>query len=745
MFFFFNYYVQSVLRGTGLTFRTTSAVHANISGAFFRTLNDILTTLRTSQQSRDSSEDGAQEGPNTGEAGAATGAGGAGNALQKPRKVKRGSLHDPNPTDHDYQYDDHHQHELGLLQHRMPSIHQMTSDKRLSRSGGGGERSGSAERTRSWSQRRKSRVSEGSFNRRSSINNDFDESSSVTTPVNRRLDHIPSNPLSATFRVGFSIQNLTGQPVRYLQQWEGGRRTVQYINNNERGLLNFVASKTLIRNNQVIEETFDVQMELSGANVGSRNRRKAVGNRVALQVSGYRWLHAVQADELGVHYEELYSVLGRVHASQVFKNWKIVNSLKLMVEVMPYCGGRMLRLRSVFTIKNNTRHRLKILAKEGTSSLGTVGGETKQQQKGDEQDAPFLLESGENFYVPLALLRRSVLASKGKSLGYLYLCPADIGAIEEELVSRPNSQPDSVEYTTDPINLYQTVVKSNEAAEREEQEARRISHDSDLDYAYYKDRAYDKDNFTQLVCHINPKLKSRYGHGRKSGAESAEWQNNTDYQRQQEQRRTAARAALNKLPPFCYCVEVHSGTDFASSQKIATQNSSLSSRFFSNVMHHTASQVNSPVNFTISKFLFVFFFSFFLFFSILFYTCTVSTADGVFHISALFSTLSPTLSFLHFIFIFYFLIQFIIFICSNPPAHRAGEPAPLQRHLRTSTRHPEARLVELLYRRRHCQTRAHCNPGGAAAASNQPQVLPQLRGCVDSPAAPLGILRGHCR
>jgi hypothetical protein len=133
--------------------------------------------------------------------------------------------------------------------------------------------------------------------RRNSINGELED----VSRDGQHLDHVPSNPLSSTFRVGFSIQNLTGQPVRYLQQvrlesykirlficlfimipypnlvfspsythtnlyffsktcmvylttasqWEGGRRTVQYINNMERGLLNFVASKTLIRNNQV--------------------------------------------------------------------------------------------------------------------------------------------------------------------------------------------------------------------------------------------------------------------------------------------------------------------------------------------------------------------------------------------------------------------------------------------------------------------------------------------------------------
>jgi hypothetical protein len=254
---------------------------------------------------------------------------------------------------------------------------------------------------------------------------------------------------------------------------------------------------------------------------------------------------------------------------------------------------------------------------------------------------PFLLDSGENFYVPLALLRRSVLASNGKSLGYLYLSPADLGPIEEELVSRPNSQPGSVEYTTDPINLYQTVVKSGEDAE--DQEARRLAEESDMDEYYKPAHSYAKDNYTQLVCHINPKGKNRYNNRKSMGTE---WQNNVDYHRQQDERRAASRAALNKLPPFCYCVEVQSGTDLTSNQKLVSQAgiSSISSRFFSNGLHQ-AQQMNSPVNFTISKLPFPAFLPLSCCFILLI-------------------TVVPSASF-----------------CSDSPAHCAGEPSPLRRHL----------------------------------------------------------------
>ena len=443
----------------------------------------------------------------------------------------------------------------------------------------------------------------------------------------RELDHIPSNPLSPTIRVGFSIQNLTGQPVRYLQQWDGGRRTVQYLNHNERGLLNFVASKTLIRNGQVVEETFNVQMERNAEDSRSRNRRKAVGNRVALQVAGYRWLHAVQADELGVRYEDLFSVLGRVQASVKYKDWKVANALKLMVEVTPFCGGRMLRLRSVFTIKNNTRHPLKILAREG--SLRDTASEEDQ-----EKAAPFHLESGESFHVPLALLRRSVLASSGRSLGSLYLRPASLAPIEEELVSRPNVLPGSVEYTMDPINLIHTLERSSEAAAaaasyhgpaastRPDGAARpSIVRDpsesifgSSATASHAPHSGMNKEPSMQLVCIVNPKVKSRFGQGRRQGGAHGEshgaeaggsggGSGGTGDDKGEKRRRagSGAHGILSKLPPFCYCVEVQRNTGAVSSSEALHKMTQPGKpgRFFTS--SRDVKVLTNPANFTISK------------------------------------------------------------------------------------------------------------------------------------------------
>ena len=100
--------------------------------------------------------------------------------------------------------------------------------------------------------------------------------------------------------MGFSIQNLTGQPLRYLRQWEGSARTVQYLDDGQRGLLNFMASATSVRNNQVVQtDTYS----------DARTVQKIVaGKRLALQLAGYKWLQGVEADELGMKFDTLSAV-----------------------------------------------------------------------------------------------------------------------------------------------------------------------------------------------------------------------------------------------------------------------------------------------------------------------------------------------------------------------------------------------------------------------------------------------------
>lgn len=378
-----------------------------------------------------------------------------------------------------------------------------------------------------------------------------------------KVDHIPSFPLLPSQRVGFSILNLTGQSIRYLQQWEGGKKTVQYLNNNERGLLNIVAAQSLIRNGGIVEETFEVQQEHT-VTERSKTQKKTVGNRVALQVLGYRWLHAVQADELGVQYEELFPILGRVDATRVYKSDHIARSLQLMVEVLPYCGGRMLRLRSVFSVKNCTKHSLNILARKGSKS-----GDVHEGYDTEPSETPFSLASEEELYVPIALLYQSLLASQGKSLGLLYLKPADLKPIDEELETLFDVSPGNIEYSVDPVNLFQIISEEGKSSMPD------ISGRGE----------FEDMRSMQLCCHVNPKQKQR--RGRKLGSNRPSKGISSSDEAREGGLLAGHYYTPIKLPPFCYSVEVIRTTQFSEKRK----------NRFANI----SSSFSRPENFTIGK------------------------------------------------------------------------------------------------------------------------------------------------
>lgn len=239
------------------------------------------------------------------------------------------------------------------------------------------------------------------------------------TPSKENVIHLPA-PIDPKLRVGFSILNLTGQPVRYLQHYADGRRVVQYLNDGERGLLNFVATQSLLRNKATVEEPFDVQQPL-GRDIDGRKTRTG-GNNVTLQVSGYRWLVRVQVDELGTRFEELCPILGR---TQRKTDNQSKGFLKLMVEVTPYCGGRMLTLRSVFLLRNNTSHTLLIKSRRDGDDTRSTG----------DHDS-FNLAAGADLHIPLAMLHTNFSKSEGKSLGALYIKPFDSKPINDDLPSK---------------------------------------------------------------------------------------------------------------------------------------------------------------------------------------------------------------------------------------------------------------------------------------------------------------------
>jgi hypothetical protein len=326
------------------------------------------------------------------------------------------------------------------------------------------------------------------------------------------LQHLLTSSIDAKLRVGFSILNLTGQPVRYLQQYVDGRNVIQYINDTERGLLNFVATQSHLKNNKPVEEPFDVQQEVypdQDIQKKDNKNRKPSGNYVTLQVSGFQWLVKVQVDELGIQSQTLHPILGRVNPANKSDEEK-KKFLKLIVEVTPYCGGRMLTLRSVFSLRNNTNHALKIKANRGAD------------EKISDSSSHFILDASADLHLPLTLLHTHFALSGGKSLGTLFVKPIDVTPILEELGANLTIECD---YSDKPIDLI--ALAGNKDC---------LSIDAGNDDADDSVLCSRTGIITQLCCPVNQKPPS------------------TSKDRPYSIKNDPSN--LKKYPPFCYCVEV---------------------------------------------------------------------------------------------------------------------------------------------------------------------------------------------
>lgn len=449
-----------------------------------------------------------------------------------------------------------------------------------------------------------------------------------------RYNHVPTQSLRRNARVGFSIFNLTGQPLRYVQFFSSTRATmVHYLEHNQRGLLNFVASKTTIRNNQVVEEQFGHFKQETLQRMGQKalknpkRRPKEVGHHIAVQICGYKWLSSLQADALGIHFKDLHAILGCLNATTIandaFKkknvtpgpadgdrdketvDWRTTNALKLVAEVRPHNGGRMLLLRSAFAVKNSTTHDINAI---------TNFSSKMPDPPLDGGSDHFLIKSGETFFIPLALINESVLRShakktkaalaqdKGTQLGCLWVRPSSILPVRKEL--GPSSQfVKSMSYSGDPIVL-KNVVSTLESNQH-----------SSIENSGYSNTAASRSdgsnnilisgNFKQLSCTLSTRVTDARGYmfddfdasddGNTVGRDGSDLNDAYGFN-------AAPVVNSDKLPPFCYNIEVQtSGSNNANSYTESNDRTSGFMSMFAGKSSNQDDAYESPLQYTIGR------------------------------------------------------------------------------------------------------------------------------------------------
>ena len=298
--------------------------------------------------------------------------------------------------------------------------------------------------------RKKSMVMRGSVLRGEVMGgNDSTSNRNKKNTLSQFMEHRGANHLHEDARIPFSILNSTGQPLRFLQEDDqGGSYIIRYLVDGKRGTLKFTASQTSIRNSKIFEKPFEAGRNESDP-VVSHLVSAGEGEKVAMQLCGMQWLHGVRVDDLGIRFSNLDSVLGLENASKIISNESVLNALMLVSEVLPCNGGRMLNMRSTFTVINQTNHDINLLLNPqyGTGVAPTEGRVEPEKLKG-----------GESFHVPVLLLRQSLLQEPlAQSMGHLWLQPSSLEQVKSEIGDTQFLVPSRVAYSRDSLSFLDIV------------------------------------------------------------------------------------------------------------------------------------------------------------------------------------------------------------------------------------------------------------------------------------------------
>lgn len=324
-----------------------------------------------------------------------------------------------------------------------------------------------------------------------------------------RITHEFPKPLLPETRAPFSICNLTGQVVRCFQPHaitDTAAVSLQYLKHGAVSRLSFGATMTVLQNLQSLEVPFDVNRDLFLPDDGQPADSREVGHastshgrslsspvlaqqqthnhqeqffrllnkgwNISVQLSGYRWLTCVSADALGARFESLRPLPGHLEAERFYGDWKAHNALKLVSEVRLLDGCRQLTLRSVFRVRNCTKHDVVLLAHPSPDYRPSREDldEHIAQNDGTKEASDSLvgtsvtLVPGGTFNVPYELLRLATRTGTSSgflsTLGRIWIKPKMWPVSEECVAGKYPRCIDQVDFSTEPIDLKMLVDES---------------------------------------------------------------------------------------------------------------------------------------------------------------------------------------------------------------------------------------------------------------------------------------------
>ena len=165
-----------------------------------------------------------------------------------------------------------------------------------------------------------------------------------TVQGRRIMHHIPS-PLAENDRVAFSLTNRTGERLRIHQSLGGSttsdqndvtsnpRTRITYIEDALSAKLEFPATISVVRNLQVMEESFENDGGMSAASNmrdGSRIHIDA-SHTIDVQIPGFRWLRGMSVDAVGKRFYPLVPRSIDIR-EKLEDDWRLRNAVHVLAD-----------------------------------------------------------------------------------------------------------------------------------------------------------------------------------------------------------------------------------------------------------------------------------------------------------------------------------------------------------------------------------------------------------------------------
>ena len=247
------------------------------------------------------------------------------------------------------------------------------------------------------------------------------------------IHEIPK-PLRVEDKVAFSLRNLTGQRIRIHQQsnfsGDGDQPVVvTYLNQGESSGLTFAATISVVKNLRIVEVPypgFEVSKNKDYQQQGSLN------HAIDLQIPGCRWIQGVKLNSFGRKFQSLTPRSSNILA-KISNDWRLRNAMTLLTEVGPDNGGRLLSVKSIFEVRNNTTHSVNLVFhpdpryKPNAKKKGRISDLKANGVMTDVKDLIntseyAVIEPGCDFQLP-TLLTESSLEMDGSHLGSVWMQP----------------------------------------------------------------------------------------------------------------------------------------------------------------------------------------------------------------------------------------------------------------------------------------------------------------------------------